>query len=332
MVTTTWRSRAAPPWSAASRATPRSSSARTPPKVFRRVTPGRNPDIEIHASAHRGRRPRTSPHCTAGQQLVEGDGDDASWRCCSSSCGRRATAGSSRRPACATSSPRATCTPTRSAATSPPRRTGSAPRSAEMHDDLATRSDPATLSPRRPRRTRWSDRLEPAIVARRRAGAARRGLRRCFDALRRWTVPCPCQRVHGDLHLGPDAAHRPGLEDARLRGRAAKPLAERVAARLPAARRGRHAALVRLRARQLLGDHAGAKRRSSTPRRRAEWAERNRAAFLDGYAEAAVATSATGEPALLARRTRRTRRSTRSSTRPATGRPGCASPSRPSSV
>ncbi len=49
----------------------------------------------------------------------------SSSRCSSSSCGPRATAGTSRWPACATCSPRPTCTPTRSAATSRPRPPGS---------------------------------------------------------------------------------------------------------------------------------------------------------------------------------------------------------------
>ena len=56
------------------------------------------------------------------------------------------------------------------------------------------------------------------------------------------------QTVHGRPAPGADAAHRAGMEDRRLRGRAGPPAGRADAARLALARRRRHAALLRLRA------------------------------------------------------------------------------------
>ena len=91
---------------------------------------------------------------------------------------------------------------------------------------------------------------------------------------------------------GPDAAHRQGLEDRRLRGRARQAAGRAPPARLALARRRRHAALLRLRAERGADDQLRRRRAESEEKqqayRAAEWSARNAAAFLASYADRAL--------------------------------------------
>ena len=98
----------------------------------------------------------------------------------------------------------------------------------------------------------------------------------------------------------PDAAHRPGLEDRRLRGRAGQAAGRAAAARLPLARRRRDAALVRLRRRA----SSSATSPSTTPRATSSAStappsgpRATASAFLEAYAGASCSVD---EEALLA--------------------------------
>ena len=131
------------------------------------------------------------------------------------------------------------------------------------------------------------------------------------------------QRVHGDLHLGQVLRTPAGVAADRLRGRAGAAGRGAPAARLAAARRRGHAALVRVRRLPAAG-RSGRRRREARPARAREWIDRNQDAFCDGYADVAGFDPREHGQAAGAR-TSWTRRSTRRPTRRGTGRAGCAS-------
>jgi maltokinase len=110
-------------------------------------------------------------------------------------------------------------------------------------------------------------------------------LARSFDRLADVRRPVPVQRIHGDYHLGQVVRTVVGWKLVDFEGEPAKPLAERVALDSPIRD---VAAMLRsfdYAARHLLVvDHPGSEQIAY---RAAEWAERNRSAFCDGYAKAA---------------------------------------------
>ncbi len=124
----------------------------------------------------------------------------------------------------------------------------------------------------------------------------------------------------------PDAAHRVGWKIVDFEGEPAKPLAERV---LPDSPWRDVAGMLRsfdYAARAVETDfaHVDDDQSEQLAFRAAEWAARNRDAFLSGYAGGRRLSAE--EQRAGARRTRPTRPSTKSSTRPATDRPGSTIP------
>jgi maltokinase len=109
------------------------------------------------------------------------------------------------------------------------------------------------------------------------------GLREAFDALASLPDAVPVQRIHGDFHLGQVMRTVVGWKLLDFEGEPAKPLAERRALDSPVRdvagmlRSFDYAARL-----QMLTDHPGD---AQIAYRAAEWSQRNRDAFLDGYAE-----------------------------------------------
>jgi maltokinase len=109
------------------------------------------------------------------------------------------------------------------------------------------------------------------------------GLRAAFRALGGHESGLPVQRVHGDYHLGQvlRTSHRWVVLD--FEGEPAKPLSERTRLEPPVRDLAGMLRSFDYAARHLLADHPHERQLSY---RADEWATRNRTAFLDGYAEA----------------------------------------------
>ena len=161
---------------------------------------------------------------------------------------------------------------------------------AEVHQSLAAHFPTQRPDRRSAGRAGRSDGRPARRRARRRprAGAVRRpACARRYAAVADARRASQVQRIHGDLHLGQTLRTVKGWKIVDFEGEPAKPLAERVLPDSRVARRRRHAAVLRLRAPRAErtaaqgADDTGAEQRSY---RAAEWAERNCAAFLSAYA------------------------------------------------
>ena len=131
---------------------------------------------------------------------------------------------------------------------------------------------------------RMRARLEAAVVTVPELTPYAPSLAGSFDRLAGLGRPVPAQRIHGDYHLGQVVRTVVGWKLVDFEGEPAKPLTERVALDSPIRD---VAAMLRsfdYAARHLLVvDHPGS---DQIAYRAAEWADRNRAAFCEGYTKA----------------------------------------------
>jgi len=269
-------------------------------KVFRKVSPGINPDIEVHAAlAAAG-----STHIAAPLGWLEGSWTDATGDRVTASLAmaqtflKDATDGweialTSGRDLYAEADLHADEVGGDFAGEA--QRLGAA--TAEVHTALA-----ATLPTGRLEGKDLDD-LVDGMRARLERTAAEvaeltpyaEALRTAFDDLAALDAPVEVQRVHGDYHLGQVMRTLDGWKLLDFEGEPARPLAERRGLESPVKDVAGMLRSFDYAARHLLADHPLDQQREY---RATEWAERNRDAFCDGYARAGGADPRT-QPVLL---------------------------------
>jgi maltokinase len=258
-------------------------------KVFRRVSPGLNPDIEIHSAlAAAG-----STHIAPPLGWLEGHWPDpASGREQTGSLAMAQTflANSSEGWDLAKTSVRDLYAEADLHAdlvggdfAGEAHRLGIA--TAEVHRDLAATLPTGVLGPEEIAQVAagMRERLEHAVAVVAELASYVEALGRTYDGLAAVREPVPVQRVHGDYHLGQVLRTVEGWRLLDFEGEPARPLEER--RRLDSPLRD-VAGMLRsfdYAARHLLVYQTPTPQREY---RAAEWAERNRGAFCDGYAEA----------------------------------------------
>jgi maltokinase len=158
----------------------------------------------------------------------------------------------------------------------------------EVHRLMASSLPSALAGPEESRQTaqQLHERLDAALVVVPELGAHAEGLREVYDQIAERTAPVPVQRVHGDYHLGQVLRTQEGWVLLDFEGEPARPLAERRALMSPLRDVAGMLRSFDYAARYLLAESPEQRHLAY---RAAEWAERNREAFCDGYARAAGA-------------------------------------------
>jgi maltokinase len=154
---------------------------------------------------------------------------------------------------------------------------------AEVHADLARTLPSGIADPGEAAATaqQMRDRLDAAIEVVADLAPFADGLRAAYDAVAEIDAPVAVQRVHGDYHLGQVLRTDTGWVVLDFEGEPARPLAERTAQMSPLRDVAGMLRSFDYAAQHLLEDMHGD---SQLAYRAAEWAQRNRSAFCDGYA------------------------------------------------
>jgi maltokinase len=124
-------------------------------------------------------------------------------------------------------------------------------------------------------------RLDAAVEVAGELAGYQEGLRRAYDEAGQDPGEVPVQRIHGDFHLGQVMRTQDGWVLFDFEGEPARPLAQRAALMSPLRDVAGMLRSFDYAARYLLADQPAAPQLAY---RAGEWAERNREAFCDGYA------------------------------------------------
>jgi maltokinase len=126
------------------------------------------------------------------------------------------------------------------------------------------------------------ERLDGAVTVTPQLGEYVEDIRQAYEDFASWTAPVPVQRIHGDLHLGQVLRTEAGWILFDFEGEPARPLAERRALMSPLRDVAGMLRSFDYAARHLLAEQPVG---SNLEYRAIEWAQRNRDAFCDGYAK-----------------------------------------------
>jgi maltokinase len=253
-------------------------------KVFRRLQPGTNPDLEItRALADAG-----STHVAPPLAWLEGDLDGQPTTLGMMQCFLR---NASEGWAMATASVRDLFAEGDLHAdevggdfAGEAERLGAA--TAEVHALMAQVLPSRTAGPEDSRVTaqQLHERLEAAVEVVSELAPYADGIRAVYAQIAELVDPVPIQRVHGDFHLGQVLRTQDGWVILDFEGEPARSLDERTALMSPLRDVAGMLRSFDYAARHLLAERPGEQHLAY---RANEWAERNRTAFCDGYASAA---------------------------------------------
>ncbi len=156
---------------------------------------------------------------------------------------------------------------------------------AEVHATLREALPAQEVGPEECRATAalMLDRLDRAVAEVRQLAAFAVPLRAAYGAVADHPSPVLAQRVHGDYHLGQVLRTQAGWTLLDFEGEPARPLAERTTLMSPLRDVAGMLRSFDYAAQSLLRERQGA---AGLAYHAAEWAERNRGAFCDGYAAA----------------------------------------------
>jgi maltokinase len=158
----------------------------------------------------------------------------------------------------------------------------------EVHRLMAASLPSTVAGPEESQQTaqQLHERLDAALLVVPELGPHAEALREVYDQVAQRTAPVPVQRVHGDYHLGQVLRTQEGWVLLDFEGEPARPLSERRALMSPLRDVAGMLRSFDYAARHLLADSPD---QPHLAYRAMEWAERNREAFCDGYAREAGA-------------------------------------------